>query len=241
MVTYDIKEKLCIALDVDNIEEAIRLARVLVSSVGIFKVGKQLFTKEGPRVIKEIINIGGKVFLDLKYHDIPNTVASAAKEVVKLGVHMFNIHASGGSEMMQATVEAVNKEAQKLGTAKPLILAVTVLTSINDYMLTTELGVRRELTEHVVYLANLAKHSGINGVVASPQEIQAIRNNCGKDFIILTPGIRPLWSTKDDQKRVTTPKEAIALGADYIVVGRPILKADNPVEAANKILEDMTV
>ena len=234
------KKKLCLALDVDTLSKAKEMVRLLKDYVGVFKIGLQLFTKEGPKTVESIRNLGGNVFLDLKFHDIPNTVGNAARVATKMGAYMFNIHAAGGSEMMRAAVEAVKEESQKSNIPKPIILAVTVLTSINNAILSKEMNLNGEVKDQVLHFAELAQSSNIPGVVASPEEISVIRNKCGSDFIILTPGIRPIWSTtKDDQKRVTTPGEAIRLGADYIVIGRPILNANDPVKASDKILTEM--
>lgn len=182
---------------------------------------------------------GGKVFLDLKFHDIPNTVARAAEVATKLGVYIFNIHTSGGYEMMKAAAEASKKTSLSLGTRKPLILGVTLLTSINQEILEKEIGIKKILKEQVVHLAKLAKDAGLDGVVASSWEIKEIRKTCGEDFVILTPGIRPVGKSSDDQKRVMTPREAIKLGSDFLVIGRPIRNAANPVEAAKNILKEM--
>lgn len=233
----NVRDRVCLALDVDNLREAKRVVSLVKQYVGIFKIGSHLFTKEGPKSIEAIHRLGGKVFLDLKYHDIPNTVAQSARMATQLGVFMFNIHASGGSEMMIAASDAAEDEASKSGLSKPLILAVTVLTSISQSILSAELNVMKSVEDQVIHFAKLAKKARLSGVVASPKEITAIRKACGKKFIILTPGIRPAWSiTNDDQKRVTTPREAISAGADYIVVGRPILKASNPTLAAENLL-----
>jgi len=234
------KEKICVALDVDNLSDAKKIVKSLKDYVGIFKIGFQLFSKEGPRSVQSIKLMGAKVFLDLKFHDIPNTVANAAKIATRLGVDMFNMHASGGSEMMRAAVDAANEEAQKNGVPRPIILAVTVLTSINEDILAKELRVNFDVKKQVVHFAKLAQLSNVSGVVASPKEIRAIRKKCGDSFTILTPGIRPSWSAgKDDQKRITTPSDAVQLGANYIVIGRPILKAADPVDAAQKIIEEI--
>ncbi|MBF0319423.1 MAG: orotidine-5'-phosphate decarboxylase [Nitrospirae bacterium] len=241
MKIEEAKKRLCLALDVDSLSDATRLVETLKDKVTIFKIGFQLFTKEGPEAVRAVRSIGGRVFLDLKYHDIPNTVAAAAREAVNMGVFMFNVHASGGAEMMRAAVEAATQQSQKNGTPMPIILAVTVLTSLNNEILANELNVNTNLKDHVTHLAVLAKASGLNGVVASPKEITTIREHCGHGFTILTPGIRPPWTNDaDDQKRTLTPAQAIRLGADYIVVGRPILKADDPAAAADKILNDMS-
>ncbi|MBA7634351.1 Orotidine 5'-phosphate decarboxylase [subsurface metagenome] len=234
------KTRLCLALDVDELEEAIKIARLLKEHVGLFKIGSQLFTKEGPKIVDTIKNIGGEVFLDLKYHDIPNTVANSVRMATRLGVYMLNIHASGGREMMRAAVEAVEEESQKRSLCKPIILAVTVLTSLNDNILSEELRIKHDVLSQVIHLARIAQSAGINGCVASPKEILGVREACGQNFIILTPGIRPSWAQRpDDQKRITTPKEAARRGADFIVIGRPILAASDPVEAAKKVLGEI--
>ena len=233
------KERLVLALDVDNFESAEKLVEKLNNYVGVFKVGSQLFTAEGTKVIKMINKKGGKVFLDLKFHDIPNTVARAAEVATKLGVYIFDVHTSGGYEMMKAAAEASKKISLVLGVRKPLILGVTLLTSINQEILEKEIGVKNKLEEQVVHLAKLAKAAGLDGVVASPWEIKEIRKACGEDFVILTPGIRPVGKSSDDQKRVMTPQKAIKLGADFLVIGRPIRNASNPVEATKEILREM--
>jgi orotidine-5'-phosphate decarboxylase len=212
------RERLVLALDVDDFKKADKLVGKLGDYVGVFKIGSQLFTSEGTKVVNMVNEKGGKVFLDLKFHDIPNTVARAAEVATKLGVYIFNVHTSGGYEMMKAAAEASKKISLDLGVIKPLILGVTLLTSINQEILEKEIGIKKRLEEQVVHLAKLA---------------------CGEDFIILTPGIRPAGKSSDDQKRVMTPREAIKLGADFLVIGRPIRNASNPVEAAKKILREM--
>jgi len=238
-VNLSAKEKLVLALDVDNLESAFSLVTQLKDYVGIFKVGSQLFTAEGPRIIKMIHSVGGKVFLDLKFYDIPNTVARAAEVATRLGVYIFNVHTSGGYGLMKGAVEAARKTSLDLGIEKPIILGVTVLTSIDQRILVDEMGIKRNLKEQVAHLAKLSQSAGLDGVVASSLEISVIRQVCGEKFIILTPGIRPANSTLDDQKRVMTPKKALNLGADFLVVGRPIRNADDPVEAAKNILREM--
>ena len=233
------REKLVLALDVDNLDSAIELVEKLKDYVGIFKVGSQLFTSEGPKIVHIINESGSKVFLDLKFHDIPNTVARAAEVATRLGVYIFNIHTSGGYELMKSAAEAAKKTSLTLGIRKPIILGVTVLTSINQQILEKEVGIKKDLTEHVVHLARLAQSAGLDGVVASSQEITQIRNACGADFLILTPGIRPANNALNDQKRVMTPKEALKCGADFLVIGRPIRNASDPVEATKKIIEEM--
>ncbi len=233
------KERLVLALDVDDFKKAEELVGKLSDYVGVFKVGSQLFTAEGAKVVNMINERGGRVFLDLKFHDIPNTVVRATEVATKLGVHIFNVHASGGYEMMKAAAEAAAKTSQDICISKPLILGVTLLTSINQEILEKEIGIKKRLGEQVVHLAKLAKAAGLDGVVASSWEIKEIREACGEDFVILTPGIRPAGKSSDDQKRIMTPREAIKLGADFLVIGRPIRNASNPVEAAKEILREM--
>ena len=231
------RERLIFALDVgDDYEEALSWVRRLKDHVGLFKVGKEAFTHYGPRIVEAIQSEGGKVFLDLKFHDIPNTVARAAEGAVRLGVGMFNIHASGGTKMMQDAVEAVKQCAMTLDKPAPLVLAVTVLTSLNDEDL-SRMGFRYGTAETVALWAELAYTAGVGGVVCSPKDIVAVRRACGKDFAIVTPGVRgaaPIAG--DDQKRTLSPEEAISLGADYIVVGRPIRTASEPEREADAIV-----
>jgi orotidine-5'-phosphate decarboxylase len=233
------RERLIFALDVEHFAEAQKLVGLLKGHVGLFKVGKQLFTHSGPKVIDMIRNKGEKVFLDLKFHDIPNTVAKAGEEATKLGSTMFTVHSMGGYEMMKGAVESSRNTAKQLNTPKPFILAVTILTSMDEAIL-EEVGIKTPLEEQVVRLARLAKRAGVSGVVASPREISLIRDYCGSDFLIVTPGVRPASAAKDDQKRTLTPGEAIRAGANYIVVGRPIKEADNPVRAADEIVEEIS-
>jgi orotidine-5'-phosphate decarboxylase len=233
------RERLVLALDVNDFKKAEELVGGLIDYVGAFKIGNQLFTAEGPKVVDMVNKKGGKVFLDLKFHDIPNTVARAAEVATKLGVSIFNVHTSGGYEMMKAAAEATAKISQELGIRKPIILGVTLLTSINQEILEKEIGIIKGLEEQVVHLAKLAKAAGLDGVVASSWEIKEIRKACGEDFVILTPGIRPAGQSSDDQKRVMAPQEAIKLGANFLVVGRPIRNAANPVESAKQILKEM--
>jgi len=233
------KERLVLALDVDDFKKADELVGRLSDYVGVFKIGSQLFTVEGAKVVNMVNERGGKVFLDLKFHDIPNTVARAAEVATKLGVYIFNVHTSGGYEMMKAAAEATKKISLASGIRKPIILGVTLLTSINQEILEKEIGIKKRLEEQVVHMAKLAKDAGLDGVVASSWEIKEIRKTCGEDFVILTPGIRPAGKSSDDQKRVMTPREAIKLGSDFLVIGRPIRNASNPVEAAKEILREM--
>ena len=234
----DVRDRLIFALDVDNLEDAEQWVERLTGKVGIFKIGKQLFTRCGPQVVKMAAGHGAEVFLDLKYHDIPNTVASAGREAARLGVRMFNVHALGGREMMQALAAEIDAVAPRGAPGRPLLLAVTILTSADDATL-REVGIDRPVAEMVPRLAKLAQESGMDGVVASPREVGLIRAACGPDFAIVTPGVRPAFAAANDQKRVTTPADAMRAGADYLVIGRPISAAADPGEAAENILAEM--
>ncbi|MDD5424563.1 MAG: orotidine-5'-phosphate decarboxylase [Candidatus Omnitrophica bacterium] len=230
-------ERLIVALDMKTLDEAALTVKKLAASVRIFKVGMGLFTSYGPDAVKMVHDKGAKVFLDLKFHDIPNTVAHAVRSAAKLGVFMINIHAMGGSDMITAAAAAA-AEAAGGSDKKPILLGVTVLTSM-DQAAIGEIGVERKIEEEVIALARLGKDAGLDGVVASPNETSLIRQNLGKDFIVVTPGIRPAGAEKGDQKRTMTPADAVRAGADYIVVGRPIIEAKDPVEAAKKIIKEM--
>jgi orotidine-5'-phosphate decarboxylase len=233
-----VRERLIVALDLDNLEEVKHMVRLLVPEIGMFKVGKQLFTYAGPQAVRLIQELGGEIFLDLKFHDIPNTVAKAAIEATRLGVKMFNVHASGSLEMMRTTVREVRRICRQEKRRQPIMLAVTVLTSLNQDDL-KRVGVDGKVTDQVVRLALLTKEAGMDGVVASPHEVADIRSACGRRFVIVTPGIRPVQAERNDQQRVMTPAGAIAAGVDYIVVGRPILEAQDPVAAAREIVAEM--
>ena len=221
-------------------DEAIRLVDLLTGHVGMFKIGKEAFTRFGPSFVASVLERGGNVFLDLKFHDIPNTVAMAAEAAVRLGVSMFSIHALGGGAMMERAVESVKNTAAAMGIVPPVLIAVTVLTSLDDSNL-EEMGFKCSTGELALKLAITARNAGASGVVASPQDVIPIRKACGKDFVIVTPGIRLSDKVEgDDQKRVLTPREAVAMGADYIVVGRPIRLADDPAVAADMITEEIS-
>jgi orotidine-5'-phosphate decarboxylase len=232
------RERLVVALDVDSLNQLRSLVRRLAPEVGMFKVGKQLFTHAGPQAVRLIQELGGEIFLDLKFHDIPNTVAKAAVEATRLGVKMFNVHASGSLKMMRATVKEVRRVCRQERRRRPIMLAVTVLTSLNEDDL-KRVGIDGEVADQVVRLALLTKEAGMDGVVASPHEVADIREACGRRFVIVTPGIRPFDSNRNDQQRVMTPADAIRAGVDYIVVGRPILEAKDPLCAAQEIVAQM--
>ncbi|MCJ7663553.1 MAG: orotidine-5'-phosphate decarboxylase [Desulfobacterales bacterium] len=226
------------ALDVGNWAEAERFVDELREYVWGFKIGKELFTWMGPKVVEMVQERGGKVFLDLKYHDIPSTVAKAAAMATRLRVSMFNLHALGGVEMMRAAVEASHEAAQKEGLPAPMILGVTVLTSLQTRDLRA-VGITLPVEEEVVQLASLAQQAGLDGVVASPLEIKPLREACGADMVIVTPGVRPDKSRRNDQIRVMTPHDAVKAGADYLVIGRPIREAADPLKAAQEILQEI--
>jgi len=229
-------EKIAVALDVPDFDSAKKLLDQLQDMGKLFKVGSQLFTSVGPAIIKEIKDRGKSLFLDLKFHDIPNTVARAAEVSTELGVDIFNIHISGGAEMMKTAAEAVYSKASKLSIKKPILLGVTMLTSTDESSFQSVFSSSRDLTSQIAYMAKLAKDSGLDGVVASPQEIRLIREACGNDFAILTPGIRLEQLENDDQKRIMTPSQAFSEGADYIVIGRPIYQSPDPADTFVKIL-----
>ncbi|MBI3951480.1 MAG: orotidine-5'-phosphate decarboxylase [Acidobacteria bacterium] len=235
------RDRLVIALDVETRARALELVDQLKGLVGMFKIGSQLFTAEGPDLVREIVRREMKVFLDLKFHDIPSTVAKAGIEATRLGVSMFDVHASGGAEMMRAVAEAVRETAEREGLARPVILAVTLLTSLGPKDL-KQIFITERIDHAVTGLAVLAAESGLAGVISSPQEAMLIRHHVNRpEFLILTPGIRPAWAQAHDQKRVLTPTEALQEGADYIVVGRPITESDDPAEAASRVLSEIEV
>lgn len=236
MTRDDARQKIIFALDTNDFAHVQYWAETLSGRVGMFKIGKQLYTACGPAAVRMIQKFGGDVFLDLKFHDIPNTVAMASLEAARLGVKLFNLHALGGYEMMARTIEALEGEFK--GEERAKVLAVTILTSSTDETL-RQVGIEMPVAEMVVKLAQLAKRAGIDGVVASPQEIPLIRQACGDDFLIVTPGVRPAFAALNDQKRVMTPAEAVKAGGDYLVIGRPIGDAPDPAAAAEKILDEI--
>lgn len=230
-----------VAMDGDfTLDEMVALAHDMKGHIGMAKIGKRLFTRHGAFGVRRIIEAGVDVFLDLKYHDIPNTVAAAVTEAALLGVRMINVHASGGETMMRRAKEALDDIVEETGLSRPLLIGVTVLTSLSDEDLQA-VGIMSPMAEQVERLAKLAKKAGLDGVVASPKEIGLIRQACGADFTIVTPGVRPAFLPVkgDDQKRVMTPQMAVSEGANWLVIGRPVLQADDRKEAAKRILEEI--
>lgn len=243
------KDRIILALDVDQTEEATSLVRELAAHVGVFKVGMQLFNSVGPDIVRRIQDLGGRVFVDLKLHDIPNTVAGAARAIARMGCFMYTVHAAGGSAMIQAAADAVRDFLHESGESAgvpgpthqaPIMLAVTVLTSIDQHRLEQELLITgMPIRDVAARLAKMAHSAGAGGVICSPHEIESVRAACGPDFKIVAPGVRPIWHGSDDQRRITTPADAVRLGADYIVIGRPITHAPHPASAAARIVEEL--
>ena len=227
----DPRERLIVALDVSALSAARKIVASVGDSVSIYKIGMQLFTAEGPRAVQEVTGMGKQVFIDLKFHDIPNTVAAAVREAAKLGASMLTVHGTGGSSMLQAAVEAAQGSSLKL-------LAVTVLTSMDEHDL-EEIGVEEDLGDQVFRIASIALNAGCAGIVSSAREVSMLREKLGSEFLAVTPGIRPAGTQHGDQARVVTPAEAIAAGASHIVVGRPITEAADPARAAREILDQM--
>lgn len=237
----DTKDRIIIALDTSDYEEAMGIVKRFKEHINIFKVGSELFTSVGPKIIDGINAMGKKVFLDLKYHDIPDTVANSAKVAVELGVFMFNVHTLGGLDMMKKAAQTLVKISLKKNIERPRLLGVTILTSVDQACLRDELGIGQRMTAQVRHLAGLALKAGLDGVVASPLETEIIRSHCGRGFIIATPGIRPSWTPPDDQKRTMTPKEALRKGADYLIIGRAIMSQPDPISAMKRIIKELGV
>lgn len=234
------RDRLFVALDVESLDDAGRLLDRLADAVSGVKIGSQLFTSAGPAAVELAHKRGQRVFLDLKFHDIPNTVAGAVRSAARLGVFMLNVHASGGLQMMRAAAESAAQSARDFGVSRPICLGVTVLTSLDRRALEREVGVPASIDSHVLRLAEGARDAGLDGCVASPQEIRRIRLALGPRFAIVTPGIRPAAAhPDDDQKRVATPRAALDAGADYLVVGRPITGAPDPKAAAAAIIAEL--
>ncbi|MCI0483189.1 MAG: orotidine-5'-phosphate decarboxylase [candidate division NC10 bacterium] len=232
------RDRLILALDLPSLESAEEIVKQMQGTIHLFKVGLALFTAAGPRVINRIHEEGGRVFLDLKFHDIPQTVAAAVAKAVEWRVFMLDLHAAGGREMMQAAAQAAVEKAEAIGIERPRLIGVTVLTSLTQGDLQT-LGIGSGVEEQALALASLAKESGLDGVVASPHEVRAIRRRFGPDLLVIAPGIRPKAAQPDDQRRIATAREAVRAGADYVVVGRPILTAADPVAAAEQLVAEM--
>jgi orotidine-5'-phosphate decarboxylase len=234
--------RLLVALDVDGADRALALAEQVGGIAGGLKVGSRLFTVAGPELVRRLVDSGTRVFLDLKFHDIPNTVAQAVDAAARTGAWMINVHASGGAAMMEAAARAAASAAEATGLPPPLVIGVTVLTSMDDEML-KQTGVTRPLVDHVLALARMARAAGLDGVVASPQETTAIRRACGPDFTIVTPGIRgaAAGGEKNDQSRTLGPADAVRAGATYIVIGRPIIGAPDPAAAARAIVDELSM
>ena len=233
----NVKDKIITALDV-SYDDAVKLISEIRDNVGFFKVNA-LFVERAD-IIEKIKEFNGKVFLDLKFHDIPFTVGNHCKAAVKKGIDMMTIHTCGGIAMMESAAESVRNSAEELGVKKPILLGITLLTSVDLDVLNEELRINGTIEEQVVHLAKLAKQAGLDGVVASPKETALIKKECGNDFLVVTPGIRPRWSVADDQKRITTPKDAIDNGSDFLVIGRAITGQEDKVEAVRKIIEEMS-
>lgn len=231
--------RIILALDMPDSEYALEIVDKFKDYIDIFKVGLELFSAAGPLIVREIHSRGGRVFLDLKFHDIPNTVARAGVVAARLGVFMFNVHSSGGLDMMKMCSDEVVNVCLKENLNRPRILAVTVLTSISKDVLKDEVGVNHSLNTHVRHLSGMALRAGLDGVVASGREAAMIRGHCGRGFLIVTPGIRPSWTPPDDQMRTMTPKQAIREGADYLVMGRAILKQGDPLKTMERIQKEI--
>ncbi|WP_152392227.1 orotidine-5'-phosphate decarboxylase [Paenibacillus guangzhouensis] len=236
----EVAGRIMVALDYPNAQAARELLQQLQGIPCYMKVGMQLYYAEGPAFVRELKELGYKVFLDLKLHDIPNTVKSGANSITKLGVDMINVHAAGGVEMMAAAMQGVNEAIEENPALdKPIVIAVTQLTSTSQDMLNQEIGIAGSVADSVVSYAKFTKQAGLDGVVASPLEVEMIKEACGSEFKTITPGIRPAGSALGDQTRVMTPKQAFEQGTDFVVIGRPITTAANPREAIENIIEEL--
>jgi orotidine-5'-phosphate decarboxylase len=237
------RERIIVPLDVSTEKEAVELVLSLREHVGTFKIGLELLNSVGIDIVRKVVELGGSVFFDGKFMDIPNTVAGASRAVVRLGVRMFNVHVMGGVDMLKASAESSREEALRLGIAPPIILGVTVLTSIDQAALKDELKVLDSVQDYVVHLATIAAEAGLDGVIASPQEADAISKRASKRLLLVTPGVRPAWAAAHDQKRVMTPGEAILNGASHVVIGRPITRPPaeigSPVDATKLVIEEI--
>jgi len=239
------KERIILPLDVATENEAIELVLKLRDYVGMFKIGLELLTSVGVGIVQKVTEVGGKVFYDGKFKDIPNTVAGASRGVTRLQVKMFNVHTMGGTEMMKLALKASEEEASKRGMERPLVLGVTILTSIDQLAMNQELRIPEDIETQVVHLAKLADEAGLDGVIASPCEVEAVHKSVSRRMLLVTPGVRPNWAAAQDQKRIMTPGEAILKGASYLVIGRPITKPPveigTSVDAANRIAEEIAM
>lgn len=235
-----VKERIILALDVDDLDEAERLVVELKDYVGYFKVGLQLFTSFGFSAVKMIRDNGGKVYCDLKFHDIPNTVSHACSNLIKHNINFFNLHLQGGSKMVSQVVKTAKDTAKTLGVDPPTILGISLLSSFGQRTLTEELCVEKNIEDYIIQLAKIAKDNGLNGIVAGASESKRIRQECGEDFIILCPATRPTWAAVNDQVRVDTPTEAIKAGVDFLVIGRPITDADDKIAAVKLISDEIS-
>ncbi|WP_404423878.1 orotidine-5'-phosphate decarboxylase [Thalassospira australica] len=233
------QDRIFCAIDTTDLAHAVDLASLLSGVIGGAKLGKEFFAAHGPAGVREVARAGLPIFLDVKYHDIPNTVAGAIRAVTPLGLKIVNVHATGGIEMMKRAGEAAREAADKAGVSAPWVIAVTILTSLDQGDL-DDVGLAGPISDRVVKLAELTQKAGLDGIVCSAKEITPVRAACGSEFKLVTPGIRPSWASADDQKRIVTPKDAVAMGSDVLVIGRPITKADDPVAAAKRIVAELS-
>lgn len=233
------KDRIFCAIDTTDLDHAIDLASKLSGVIGGAKLGKEFFAAHGPQGVRAVARVGMPIFLDVKYHDIPNTVAGAIRAVTPMGLKIVNVHAAGGIEMMKRAGDAAHESAAKAGVDAPWVIAVTILTSMDQNDL-DDVGLKGPIEDRVVKLAELTQKAGLDGIVCSAREITPARSACGPDFKLITPGIRPAWAASDDQKRVVTPADAVAMGSDILVIGRPITKADDPVDAAQRIVAELS-